>query len=300
MSFTVYQAPRDFTKELRSELEYFKIPVSRELGFLFLSPAPAKELTWAEWTWENAELSNITSIGSATKLLKSRMRFWQPLSVVEHRRLALIGEGLSLLRSRELIFGQQTEFPEFGAFTLLSKEELLYSQNFSPAVPLGHFNFAQSREAPSRAYLKLWEALTRAGALPKAKERCLDLGASPGAWTWALRRLGCQVTSVDRSELAPDLMQDPQVQFFKGDAFRFGPEQVGELDWLFSDVICYPEKLFAFVQEWLASGKCKNFVCTIKFQGEAEPVWLERFRSLGGKVMHLSHNKHEVTWIKLA
>jgi 23S rRNA (cytidine2498-2'-O)-methyltransferase len=94
-------------------------------------------------------------------------------------------------------------------------------------------------------------------------------------------------------------MHNPLVTFEKGDAFGYGPERVGSLDWLVSDLICYPDKLYEFVVTWLNSGKCKNFICTIKFQGESDPQWIARFRALGGEVMHLSHNKHEVTWVYL-
>jgi len=45
---------------------------------------------------------------------------------------------------------------------------------------------------PSRAYLKFWEACTRLGARPEPGDTCIDLGASPGGWTWAMARLGAR------------------------------------------------------------------------------------------------------------
>lgn len=297
MTLTVYQAPREYEADLKRELDFNKVQVFRELGPLFFTHAPAQAVAWSEWTWQNAELVNVPSIGAAAKELKARTRFWLPVSVAEHRRLALIAESLSVFRPREIIFTEAIRNPDFGACALLNKEELLLATSFNPAVPLGHFNFQQNKAAPSRAYLKLWEALTRLGKIPKQNEKCLDLGSSPGGWTWVLAKLGCQVLSVDRSELTPELMRDPLVKFESGDAFRYRPKQVGSLDWLVSDVICYPEKLYGFVEEWINSGQCKNFVCTIKFQGDSDPAWIARFRALGGEVVHLSHNKHEVTWI---
>jgi 23S rRNA (cytidine2498-2'-O)-methyltransferase len=85
------------------------------------------------------------------------------------------------------------------------------------------------------------------------------------------------------------------VEFKAGDAFQLTPEKTGEVDWLFSDVICYPEKLLEFVQLWIASGKAGRMLCTIKMQGGPDPAVIARFQELG-RVMHLHHNKHELTW----
>lgn len=296
----VYQAPLEFAAELREELLYRKAKIYRELGSLFLVENDAGPMAWAEWTWTNAKLVEAVSIGSAAKTLKAAGRIWQPNSVAEHRRTQLIADSLSLLRPLDLHFGVLPKLPGFGTFALLSRDEMLYATEFFPALPHGRYPFHETKEPPSRAYLKLWEALTRAGKMPKAGERCVDLGSSPGGWTWVLAKLGTEVLSIDRAEIAPNVLKMPGVTWEKGDAFARGPKELGKIDWLVSDVICYPEKLFGFVEAWLASGNCKNFICTIKFQGAAEPVWIDRFRTLGGQVVHLSHNKHELTWIYTA
>lgn len=300
MALTVYQAPHEFAHELRRELTHFSLPIVRECGSLFVVEAPARELTWAEWTWENADIVPAPSIGAATKALKAKSRLWQPVSMAEHRRTQLIAESIGTVKEKLISFGEVPAWPRFGAFSLLSREELLLSTECSPSAPLGRYNFVETNEPPSRAYLKLWEALTRAEKFPKLGDKCLDLGSSPGGWTWVLAKLGAEVLSVDRAALAPALSKFKTITWEKGDAFQYGPKRVGKLDWLVSDVICYPEKLFEFVSEWVESGQCQNFICTIKFQGEADPAWPERFRGLGGRVIHLSHNKHEVTWIKIS
>jgi 23S rRNA (cytidine2498-2'-O)-methyltransferase len=41
----------------------------------------------------------------------------------------------------------------------------------------------------------------------------------------------------------------------------------------------------------------KNFVCTIKYQAETD--WEQTLKFLeipGSRIVHLHHNKHEVTW----
>jgi len=103
---------------------------------------------------------------------------------------------------------------------------------------------------------------------------------------------------VDRAELAPSLMKNPLVTFQAHDAFTLKPDEIGAFDWIFSDVICYPERLFEWVNMWLESGKVRNMICTIKMQGEIDYDLVHRFASLpNSKVVHLNYNKHELTWL---
>ena len=69
-------------------------------------------------------------------------------------------------------------------------------------------------------------------------------------------------------------------------------------DWIFSDVICYPERLLEWVTRWIASEKCSNFIVTLKFQGTEHYGVIPKFAALhGSHILHLSSNKHELTWI---
>jgi 23S rRNA (cytidine2498-2'-O)-methyltransferase len=98
----------------------------------------------------------------------------------------------------------------------------------------------------------------------------------------------------------------PGVTYIKHDAFTLRPGDIGPVDWLCCDVVCYPSRLYAWIELWLASGLCRNFVCTIKMQGDAEAAQegfetARRFAEIPGSlVVHLHHNKHELTWIKTA
>jgi 23S rRNA (cytidine2498-2'-O)-methyltransferase len=126
------------------------------------------------------------------------------------------------------------------------------------------------------------------------------LGASPGGWTWVLTKLGAKVIAIDRAELSPSLMKDPNIHFKQGDAFKVSPEMFPETRWIFSDLICYPDKLYEFISIWLADSTPRNFVCTVKLQGDQHYDWLERFKNIpNSKLIHLYHNKHEITWILL-
>jgi 23S rRNA (cytidine2498-2'-O)-methyltransferase len=129
--------------------------------------------------------------------------------------------------------------------------------------------------------------------MPKPGSKCLEIGASPGGWTWALSRLGAQVTAVDRAPLAPSLQSVP---FLKRDAFSLKPEDFPDAEWIFSDVVSTPQKLLEWVRPWLATDA--ELVCTLKFQGEEDAAVLDAFEEIG-QIMRLFHNKHELTWVRV-
>ena len=142
------------------------------------------------------------------------------------------------------------------------------------------------------------EALTLMGDHPRPGERCLDLGSSPGGWTWVCAQLGANVVSVDKAELDPRIMDLPNVEHRQASAFALDTAEFASFDWVLSDVICYPPRLLELVEKIRHAG-VKRIVCTIKFQGEqADPATTDAFIHIdGARVLHLSHNKHELTFM---
>jgi 23S rRNA (cytidine2498-2'-O)-methyltransferase len=292
-----YQAPPGHEERLIADLG----DQGQWFGPLYLVPGGYRPCPWAANVWLEPELLPIRSVGDAAKQLRAKQRSWWPLSVSSHRRLALITEALPHVSAKPLRFGEAARRSPLGAFTLIDEGLLLASARCSSPFPNGDLHLVEDREGPpSRAYLKLWEALTRLGRAPTAGETCLELGACPGGWTWVLLGGGAEVTAVDRSHL-DRLMGHPRLEFVQGDAFALHPDRCPRAwDWLFSDVICYPERLYEFVTAWIASGRVSNFVCTLKFQGDDHYGVIRDFAAIpGGHVLHLSHNKHELTWMRL-
>lgn len=158
---------------------------------------------------------------------------------------------------------------------------------------------AQSSEFPSMASRKLTEALLRTGWSIGPGSSCVDLGASPGGWTAVALQGGAFVTAVDRSPLAPDLMQHPALTFVRGDAFGFVPER--KMDWLLCDVIAFPERSFELLKRWTEQRWCRQFVVTIKFRGSDDYPMIDKIKSFLRKtcdqymLRRLSSNKNEVT-----
>lgn len=291
---TGYLAPEGFEAQLERELK----GVTARHGRLFLAKGPAQPVFWTDNVWHDCVILRPKSIGDAAKQLRAIQRNWWPYEFQLHRRTLLLQEQLPHVAAKPLTFPEPAPAAPLGSYTLLDPNVILAAATCDSPFPNGEARFAEFKEGPpSRAYLKLFEGFTRLGRLPRAGETCLELGASPGGWTWVLARLGASVTAYDRAPLDPAVAAMPGVTAVKGDAFAAKPDKVGPVDWLLSDVICYPDKLLEHVKLWLDSGKARNFFCTIKFQGDAHYHVAAEFAAIpGSKVVHLHVNKHELTW----
>jgi len=301
----VYQSIPGFEEHLQKELQPFGTPECWGPFFYLGNTPEPPPVFWHRNTWLNPVQIEFESINGAAASLRAIQRNWSPVLFTQFRRGSLIASKLPPVSQKRRPFPWSLPDAPMGAWTLLDAHTMLASPCCSSPFPGGLIEFEEDKEGPpGRAYLKLWESLTRLGRLPGKGEKCLDAGASPGAWTWALSRLGAEVTAVDRSPLDESVAALPGVSFIRHDAFTLKPEEIGPIDWLFCDVICYPPRLFEWIEKWLASGLCGNFVCTIKMQGTVENGvdfdTPRRFAAIpGSRVLHLYHNKHELTWMKV-
>ena len=300
MSLWALIAPEGFAHETERELAYLGLrPRARHENF-FLFEGEPRAVAWSAVIWREVQIAAAPSINQAARALKPLARKWEHFPTLHRGRAALVHAELRPYRLPTIRFPSVTVGEEgVGAFTMMGEKELLWSRSFDRPDPLGRMPFAEDRDsAPSRAYLKLWESLCLLGEWPKPNELSLDLGSSPGGWTWVLASLGARVISIDRSPLEPRIALMSGVEFRRGDAFSVRASSLGEVvEWLCCDVICAPEKLLGLVQEWTEAGTARRFVCTLKFQGEADPAHVAQFAKLG-RVLHLHHNKHELTFLR--
>ncbi len=309
--FTAYLAPdgypENYVEQLLGELRHIhgvdakRITVRGRL-VLLEGPPPVEPLAWAANIWRAPRWLSVTSIKDAARQLKALQRNWALHSVDNHRRAALIQEQLPPVKARPLEFGQPAPAAPLGSWTLWERDLVLASPDCSSPFPHGEAQFVEDKEnPPSRAYLKLWEAFTLLGVYPQPGELCLDLGSSPGGWSWALAKLGARVFSVDKAELAENVARMANVEHCTGSGFGLDPRHAGPVDWLCSDMACYPSRLLELAQRWLELGQVKNFVCTLKFQGETDHATAAAFANIpGSRLLHLHHNKHELTWVRRA
>jgi 23S rRNA (cytidine2498-2'-O)-methyltransferase len=301
MKERVLIAPQGFEKDLALEIQTRKqTEILGSWGRLFWVKTEIEDWTWAQNLWLDPQIIEFESIKEASDKLKALNRCWSLHSVSHHRRANLILQQLPKINTKPLQFLQKVKFPPLGAFALLDGKKILASPTTFSPFPDGEMTFREDKKnAPSRAYLKLWEFFTVTGMRPAKGALCIDVGSSPGGWTWVLAELGCKVISVDKAELDPRLAKSNLIEALKRDAFTLDPASVRPVDWFFSDIICYPEKLYKLVEKWRALPRPPQFVCTIKFKGETDFKTLELFRQIpGSKIMHLNHNKHEVTWYR--
>lgn len=292
---SAYLAAEGFEAQLRVELGD---RIVAEHGRLMICTGSAAPAAWAANIWSDPQEIEIASIGDAASRLRAIQRNWALYAPLHFRRAKLIAEKLPHVSAKPVIFPQPAPTAPLGSWTLLTPEKLLASADCSSPFANGEVAFVEDRQGPpNRAYLKLWEALTRLRTYPQPGETCLDLGASPGGWSWVLARLGAQVIAVDKAPLEPRIAALPNIEWRHDSAFALDPAAFGPIDWLCCDVICYPARLLKMIQRWLAQGNVRNFVCTLKFQGETDHDTARAFAAIpGSQLFHLHHNKHELTW----
>jgi 23S rRNA (cytidine2498-2'-O)-methyltransferase len=293
---SAYLAAEGFEDQLTEELDRRGVRISDWHGRLALSPDPPVRAAWALDIWTAPREIEVPTVKTAADALRGIQRNWGAYAADHHRRMALIGERLPPVKARPLVFPAAAPGSHLGAWTLLAPDRLLASPVKSSPFVNGECHFVEDHIGPpSRAYLKLWEALVRFGRWPIAGEQCLDLGASPGGWTWVLATLGADVTAVDKAPLDAAVAAMPGVSERRDSAFGMPPEPV---DWLFSDIIAYPDRLLTLVNRWIDAGAARYIVCTIKFQGPTDHDAAEAFAAIpGAQVVHLFHNKHELTFL---
>jgi 23S rRNA (cytidine2498-2'-O)-methyltransferase len=298
---TAYLAAEGFERQLDDELALAGVAVRFRHGRLRVSESPPVHAAWAANIWWDAERIAVTSIGHAAKELRRRQRNWASYAPDHRGRAQLIADKLPHVAARPLELGEVAPDAPLGSWTLLERDVVLAAPRCSSPFRNGVPRFVEDREGPpSRAYLKLWETFARLRRQPGPGERCLDLGAAPGGWTWLLARTGAEVLAVDRAPLAAEVDRLSNVTWQQGSAFALDPADLDPVDWWCSDIIAYPDRLLNLVTRWLDSGRVHNLVCTVKFQDATDHDAAARFAALpGAQLFHLSQNKHELTCVVL-
>lgn len=281
--------------ELERELQFRNITFEKHdrLYFFHADYIPL----FAQVTWINCQTLSIDSINDGIKKLKALGKNWALFTIGNHRRAQLIQEGLFEVKNNPVAFLATPPTHPMGGWTLLDANTIICSQQATSRYPLGKIEFIENKEVPpSRAYVKLWEFFTVHCTPPAANTTVIDVGSSPGGWSWVLSQLKCNVISVDKALLNPKIAKIKNIDFLQESAFALDPKKI-KAQWLFSDIICYPERLLTLIEKWIAESSVQHFVCTIKFQGKADFAVIDEFLKIpNSKIVHLYHNKHELMW----
>jgi len=282
--------------ELERELHFRNISYKKHdrLYFLDSNYCPL----FAQVTWQNCQILPITSIGDGIKKLRALGKNWALFSLGNHRRAQLIQDGLAKIKDDPIPFLAEPPKHPMGGWTLFDQNTIICSTQTTSRYPLGKIEFVENKDVPpSRAYVKLWEFFTVHCQPPAQNTQVIDMGSCPGGWSWVLSQLDLTVISVDKAPLDATIARIPNITFLQESAFGLDPKKMGDVAWFFSDIICYPERLLTLIKKWQRESSVQNFVCTIKFQGEADFAVIDEFLKIpGSKMVHLYHNKHEVMW----
>jgi 23S rRNA (cytidine2498-2'-O)-methyltransferase len=134
--------------------------------------------------------------------------------------------------------------------------------------PMGIPRLKFPRQAPSRSTLKLEEAWHHFIPREQWDQRlaagmtAVDLGASPGGWTWQLVNRDIEVMAVDNGPMNEELLESGLVGHYRADGFAFRPKRA--VDWMVCDIVEKPAKNAALLETWIGEGLCREAVVNLK------------------------------------
>lgn len=181
-----------------------------------------------------------------------------------------------------------------------------------PAAPAGGVRrLRMPGAAPSRSTLKLDEAI-QSLLTPAERERlfqpgmtAVDLGASPGGWTWQMVRRHIHVHAIDNGPMDPGLLDSGLVTHVRADGFAWQPER--PVDWLLCDIVDKPSRVADRMAVWLERGWARHAVFNLKLPMKRIWPFVEdllaklatRTDDLPGhpelRVRQLYHDRNEIT-----
>lgn len=142
-----------------------------------------------------------------------------------------------------------------------------YRENHSPFY-MGIPRLRLPADAPSRSTLKLEEAFhvfIPADEWPQRLANSMsavDLGASPGGWSYQLVRRNMWVSAIDNGPLAQSLLDSGLVTWLQQDGFTYRPSQ--QYNWMVCDIVDKPARVTALVAQWLINGWCQETIFNLK------------------------------------
>ncbi len=178
--------------------------------------------------------------------------------------------------------------------------------------PGGQVALTLPAEAPSRAWLKIEEALRWSGLPLRAGEVAVELGSAPGGTSWALLDRGLTVIGLDPGAMDPRVLARPGFSHLKmtlGDLRREHLPQ--RVDWLLLDVNLAPQIALHQTRRIVSMLRptLRGVIFTLKLNEErwksaAEvPSLCRRVAGMGlvsVRATHLSANRREICLVASA
>jgi 23S rRNA (cytidine2498-2'-O)-methyltransferase len=133
--------------------------------------------------------------------------------------------------------------------------------------PMGIARLRSPSSAPSRSTLKLEQAFIHflGEQWREQMDDChtaVDLGASPGGWTWQLVNQKINVYAIDNGPMDKTLMETGLVDHLKEDGFVWTPPKI--VDWLVCDMVEKPMRVARLMYEWLHKRHARYAIFNLK------------------------------------
>jgi 23S rRNA (cytidine2498-2'-O)-methyltransferase len=207
----------------------------------------------------------------------------------------------ALKSAQVLTANENLRLPRFHV-VFTSKQEACVATSapaWNSAWPMGIPRLKMPRDVPSRSTLKLAEAF---GAFLTGDEqlrllrpglRAVDLGASPGGWTWQLAHRGLRVTAVDNGPMKGSVADDSLVTHLREDGMTWRP--VRPVDWLVCDIVLQPIRIAELVARWIADGDARRAIFNLKLPMKKRYAEVERCAARMREITDRAHVNTKLT-----
>lgn len=181
----------------------------------------------------------------------------------------------------------------------------VHGESHSPH-PGGRVELTLPTEAPSRAWLKIEEALRWSGLPLRSGDVALELGSAPGGTSWALLDRGLTVIGLDPGEMDPRVLARPGFSHLKmtlGDLRREDLPQ--RIDWVLLDVNLAPQIALHQTRRIISMLRptLRGVILTLKLNdarwksADEVPALCKRVEGMGlvdVRATHLAANRREI------
>lgn len=170
--------------------------------------------------------------------------------------------------------------------------------------PGGAPRLALPEEAPSRAYLKIEEALLWTGNPVRPGDTAVEIGSAPGGASFALLKRGLRVVGIDPADMDPRVLAQPGFTHLREPIAGVRTECLPEsIQWLLLDMNVAPNVILNQVERLSRrlTGSLLGVYLTLKMNDPrmvaAIPKMIEHVRSMGMarvRARQLASNKREI------
>jgi len=131
--------------------------------------------------------------------------------------------------------------------------------------PLQESEIELPAEAPSRAWMKIEEAIKLFDLPLKSGETAMEVGSAPGGAVFALLKRGLHVRAVDPAAMDQSLDHFPNYRHIKKPFQELTPEETQGVDWWLSDLNLAPGSVLSHLGRLLREvQKPKGLIITLK------------------------------------